>query len=57
MSRRSRLLLPTVIAVSAAALSAHAQTSKGILAGVARDATGAVIPGATIKVSNLSTLR
>ena len=55
MSRRTRLLLPTVIAVSAAAFSAHAQTSKGILAGVARDSTGAVIAGANIKVTNLDT--
>ena len=32
-----------------------AQTSKGILAGVARDTTGAVVAGAAIKVTNIET--
>ncbi len=38
-----------------ASFAGNAQTSKGILAGVAHDATGAVIPGAAIKVLNLDT--
>ncbi len=42
-------------ALSLASFDGNAQTSKGILAGVARDATSAVIPGATIKVTNLDT--
>ena len=38
-----------------ATFSASAQTSKGILAGVARDASGAVIPNASITVLNQAT--
>ncbi len=34
---------------------AHAQTSKGILAGVARDESGAVIPNATLTATNQDT--
>jgi hypothetical protein len=35
--------------------SAHAQTSSGILAGVARDTTGAAIPGVDVTVTNQDT--
>src|ERR1700759_5691502 len=36
-------------------LPAHAQTSKGVLAGVARDTTGAAIPGVDVTVTNQDT--
>lgn len=42
----SALLVPGIV---------FAQTSKGILAGVARDTTGAVVAGAAIKATNLDT--
>ena len=42
-----------LIALSAA--TAHSQTSQGILAGVARDATGASIPHASISLTNQAT--
>lgn len=42
----SALLVPGIV---------FAQTSKGILAGVARDTTGAVVAGAVIKATNLDT--
>ncbi len=47
-----RLAATTVLLASG---SLFAQTSKGILAGVARDATGAVIAGAKITATNLDT--
>ena len=34
---------------------AHAQTSKGILVGVVRDTTGAIVPGAEVTIINQET--
>ena len=56
MRTRFTPLLPAlVIAGSLATIPSLAQTSKGILAGVARDTTGAVVPGTTITATNLDT--
>jgi outer membrane receptor protein involved in Fe transport len=41
--------------VIATPLHVHAQTSKGILAGVVRDTTGAVLPNATVVITNEDT--
>jgi hypothetical protein len=40
---------------AAAPLHLHAQTSKGILAGVIRDSSGALLPNATILITNEDT--
>ncbi len=52
-----RLNLLTLLILIGFAVSGaiQAQTSKGILVGVARDRTGAVIPGATISITNEAT--
>ena len=51
---RIRLLLSVVtgILVIAAAGTLHAQSNSGTLTGTVADSTGAVIPGATVKISN-----
>ncbi len=51
---RHRSLAAIVMSIGLTA-SAIAQTSNGILAGVARDVTGAAIPGASITVTNQNT--
>ncbi len=48
-------LLGLVSALTLCISSASAQTSKGILAGVVRDPTGAVVPGATVVAINQGT--
>ena len=54
--RRSLLVLSLVAALLAFfGTPTFAQTSKGILAGVVRDTTGAVVPGATVKATNTGT--
>jgi uncharacterized lipoprotein YajG len=47
---RTRRLMVTLIAGSLLAGSGVAQTSKGILVGVARDASDAVVPNATVTI-------
>ncbi|WP_051978287.1 TonB-dependent receptor [Edaphobacter aggregans] len=49
------LLLLFFCIVAATPCRTHAQTSKGILAGVIRDASGAVLPNATIVITNEDT--
>ena len=53
------VLLPALLlffcVVTATPRRVHAQTSKGILAGVIRDTTGAVLPNATIVITNEDT--
>src|SRR5882757_7475075 len=51
--RNTSLLLLLVLSISLS--SATAQTSTGILVGVARDTTGAVIQNATVQIRNLDT--
>ena len=53
MNTRKLLLLAACIAVSAAALSA--QTFYGTVVGAVMDSTGAVIPGASVTLTNLGT--
>ena len=48
-------LLTSVVALILAAISATAQTPSASLVGRVTDATGAVIPGVSIKVTNLDT--
>src|SRR5689334_12515126 len=54
MSKLSKpaFLMVAVLVFSAACL---AQTSKGIIAGTVHDSTGAVMAGATVTVTNVST--
>ena len=55
MSSAKRSLALSAVLIAAATASGFAQTSKGILAGVARDQTGAVVQNATITVTNQDT--
>ena len=61
IDRRARALILAATLVLAGAYEAvftpmaHAQTSKGILAGTVRDASGAVVPNAKIHVQNEAT--
>ena len=61
IDRRSRALILAATLVLAGAYEAvftpmaHAQTSKGILAGTVRDSSGAVVPNAKIHVQNEAT--
>lgn len=50
-----RSLPSAVLVASLAAPALIAQTSQGILAGVARDATGAVLPNASVTIKNQDT--
>src|SRR5215813_13623227 len=52
---RFRNFIGTFIAFVLLVSVGIAQTSKGILSGVVRDATGAAIPGATVTVTNQDT--
>ncbi len=54
---RSRKLAIAAVsaAVAISAGSSFAQTSKGILTGIARDSVGAVIPGARVAITNEET--
>ena len=54
MNRTRTLFLPLALAIAAIA-PVDAQTSKGIIVGVVRDKTGAVIPNASITVTSQST--
>ncbi|MBS1798230.1 MAG: carboxypeptidase regulatory-like domain-containing protein [Acidobacteria bacterium] len=54
-SLRLCALLSLLCIVVAIPLRGHAQTSKGTLAGVVRDTTGAVLPNATVVITNEDT--
>src|SRR5580692_3870398 len=54
MSRLCRIFVLLMMVVTTA-LSAVAQTSKGIIAGVIRDNTGAVIPDASVAITEQAT--
>ena len=53
--RRLALLLLAATLVSSPALHAQSQAINGTIEGVVRDGTGAVLPGASVSVSNLDT--
>jgi hypothetical protein len=53
--RKTSLLLLLISFLLLAPLASNAQTSRGILAGVARDATGAVIAKASVSIRNEET--
>ena len=54
-SRKSSYAVFAAVSVGLTAGSAFSQTSTGALVGVVRDATGAVIPKATVTVTNVGT--
>jgi len=54
-ARASRLLLLALLTVSSAAWPASAQTTLGRIVGVARDTSGAVLPGATVTLESRAT--
>ena len=53
--RRIALLLLAATVAGASALHAQSQAINGTIEGVVRDGTGAVLPGASVNVSNLDT--
>ena len=56
--KRSQFALPALVLALLGLLTltpAPAQTSKGILAGIVHDSTGAVIPGASVTITNIET--
>jgi hypothetical protein len=55
MSFRKLSVAMSAVLIVASAGSGFAQTSKGILAGVARDQTGAIVQNATVTVTNQDT--
>ncbi|MES1257673.1 MAG: carboxypeptidase-like regulatory domain-containing protein, partial [Acidobacteriota bacterium] len=44
-----------LLTLAALALSAFAQSERGIITGAVRDTSGAVVPGASIKIVNTAT--
>lgn len=53
--RKAKIAAISAVILTVCASGAFAQTSKGILTGVARDATGAVLVGAAVQVTNQNT--
>lgn len=54
-ARASRLLLFALLIATSAAWPASAQTTLGRIVGVARDTSGAVLPGATVTLESRAT--
>src|SRR5687768_18323862 len=52
VSLRNRFLSLITLAALLLGVPAHTQTSDGTITGVARDASGAVVPGVTVTVTN-----
>ena len=52
LSLRFRLLLPPVALTLCLAPAGHAQSNSGSVTGTVKDATGAIIPGATVVIAN-----
>jgi outer membrane receptor protein involved in Fe transport len=55
MNLKHTFMATAIFSIIAATLSAVAQTSKGIIAGIVRDKTGAVVSGATVTLTSQET--
>ena len=52
MLRLAKAVGLTVVLLALGAVVAHAQSSNSTIAGVVRDATGAVLPGVTVEAAS-----